>query len=228
MFRIQPLMVLFDPAYHTHARVSKSPALYTAVLSVTCRFDRPELAPILREHAMSLVNRIVDSGAVDITLVQALMVLAYCKHVEDRSAYLKIGLAVRAACQLRIDTRRKGPLPDGPGSEDAVREILDRERTWWSEYLVDCSSFGPSDHHRFVAYALVISVAYHRKADLRAEADWAYSQAFDLPPFVPYSASGKAELVAWAGEHRGLDINVDRFMSFTAGYVWAEWQHGSC
>lgn len=46
---------------------------------------------------------------------------------EDNSAWLRVGVAIRLAYQLRLHTRRLGPLP---ADETQARIILDRERTW--------------------------------------------------------------------------------------------------
>lgn len=50
------------------------------------------------------------------------------QEVEDGSAWLKIGIAIRLAYQLRLHNRRKGPLP---ADELEARMVLDRERTWF-------------------------------------------------------------------------------------------------
>ncbi|OCF34416.1 hypothetical protein I316_03930 [Kwoniella heveanensis BCC8398] len=125
--RLADIIACFDPAYTTYERARSSPALFTAMLFASARFFRPDISPTLRSHAEVLVNRAVTEGVFDLPTIQALLVLAYWKLPKDGTAYIKLGIAIRAACQLRLWKKRAGPLPQ---DEEEARAVLDRERTW--------------------------------------------------------------------------------------------------
>ncbi|WVQ95862.1 hypothetical protein IAU59_002961 [Kwoniella sp. CBS 9459] len=124
---LSDIIACFDPKYTTYERVRSSPSLFTAMLFASARFFRPDLSPTLRSHAEVLVNRAVTEGLFDLPTIQALLVLAYWKLPKDGTAYIKLGIAIRGACQLRLWKKRTGPLPQ---NEEEARAVLDRERTW--------------------------------------------------------------------------------------------------
>ncbi|WVF68310.1 hypothetical protein IAT40_003075 [Kwoniella sp. CBS 6097] len=124
---LSDIISCFDAAHTTYERARSSPSLFTAMLFASARFFRPDLSPTLRSHAEVLVNRAVTEGLFDLPTIQALLVLAYWKLPKDGTAYIKLGIAIRAACQLRLWKKRTGPLPAG---EEEARAVLDRERTW--------------------------------------------------------------------------------------------------
>lgn len=122
---------LFDPVIHTFERIRSSPELFSATLGVAARFKLPELCQTLLEHADRLVMRALFVGRVKLSLVQALMVMVHWKAPEDQSAYMKLGMAFRAACQLQLGKSIGQPLPS---DEHAARERLDGERLWLCEF----------------------------------------------------------------------------------------------
>lgn len=100
------------------------------MLYASSRFFHPEICRPLYNHANTIVNRMITQGTVDLPSVQALIMLAFWSVQNDESAYMKSGIAVRAACQLRLWKKHDRPLPQ---DEEEVRAILDRERTWIGE-----------------------------------------------------------------------------------------------
>jgi hypothetical protein len=128
--KVCPLSALFDPAYTTYERSRNRPALQTAILWAASRFFRPDLESALHRHAEFLINRATNSGLVDLQTLEAIHVLVIWKEPNDRSAYMKIGIAVRMAYQLGLDTARTTALPQ---DEEEARSIVDAERTWISE-----------------------------------------------------------------------------------------------
>lgn len=123
---------MFDAVYHTYDRVRASTILFTAVLAASARFFRPDLAENLHSRADTLILRAVLGGLHDLQLVQAILVLVYWKRTpDDRTAYVRIGLACRLLCELRIAF----PTPHlmNPMSDEEERRQVDSERTMYSE-----------------------------------------------------------------------------------------------
>lgn len=103
--------------------------LLSSLLAVSARFFRNDLYDPLLDHAETLLGRQIVSGSLDLAAIQAIMVLVLWKSPEDRSAYLKIGIAVRAAQQLGINKAQE----EVKGSNQQARMIVDKTRTWYSE-----------------------------------------------------------------------------------------------
>lgn len=118
---------LFDLALHTFESVRSSPELFAATMGVAARYKLPDLCQTLLDHANRLIMRSLAIGKATVGIVQALMVLVHWKDPEDHGAYMKIGMAFRAACQLQLGRTIGEPLP---ASERAARERLDGERLW--------------------------------------------------------------------------------------------------
>ncbi|KIR59881.1 hypothetical protein I312_101453 [Cryptococcus bacillisporus CA1280] len=133
-----PIIALLDFEYHTYERVKLSDSLFTAMLYASSRFFHPEICRPLYNHANTIVSRMITHGTVDLPSVQALIMLAFWSVQNDESAYMKSGIAVRAACQLRLWKKHDRPLPQ---DEEEVRAILDRERTWIAVIIMD-AGFG--------------------------------------------------------------------------------------
>ena len=79
--------------------IETSPELTSAVLAASSKFFLPESYSRLVQHAQTLVSRSVSLGTCDIGLIQALMILVCWKAPTDRSAFIKIGMAVRLGYQ---------------------------------------------------------------------------------------------------------------------------------
>ncbi|WVQ84822.1 hypothetical protein IAT38_006979 [Cryptococcus sp. DSM 104549] len=129
-----PILAGMDIVYLTYERMRSSDTLFTAMLYASARFHHPEICRGLYAHANMLVNRITTHGVLDVACIQALIILAYWSLPGDRSAYLKSGLALRAATQLRLWKRAERPLPE---DQDAARAILNSERTWIALLILD-------------------------------------------------------------------------------------------
>jgi hypothetical protein len=121
---------MFDPHYHTMERVRQSPILLTAILAAAALFLRPELADQLRKVADMYIVRKMASGHYDLTLIQAILVLVYWKHPNDRTTYQKMGMAVRLVHELRLQ-RLTDPARTLKVSmtEEEERGRVDIERT---------------------------------------------------------------------------------------------------
>lgn len=75
-------------------------ALLTAVLAAASKFFHgPEVYRGLLDHAQVLINRAVAEGHCEIGMIQCLMVLSHFKETRDRTAWIKIGMALRFAYQ---------------------------------------------------------------------------------------------------------------------------------
>ncbi|GAA5845726.1 hypothetical protein JCM9279_006086 [Rhodotorula babjevae] len=122
-------IVLFDAHLHTADYVrTTSTALFTAILTASAKFFRPDLYPQLLSSAQQLVTRAMGGdGDPEIGLLQSLLILTYWKEPFDTSAWLRVGYAIRLGYQLGLHHKRRQPLPE---NEHEARVMLDRERTW--------------------------------------------------------------------------------------------------
>ncbi|GAA5945842.1 hypothetical protein JCM3775_001903 [Rhodotorula graminis] len=122
-------IVLFDAHLHTADYVrTTSTVLFTAILTASAKFFRPDLYPQLLASAQQLVTRAMGGdGDPEIGLLQSLLILTYWKEPFDTSAWLRVGYAIRLGYQLGLHHKRRHPLPE---NEHEARVMLDRERTW--------------------------------------------------------------------------------------------------
>ncbi|KAF8669655.1 Fungal specific transcription factor domain [Rhizoctonia solani] len=125
---LNPLIALLDPALHTPTYVrTRSSVLFTAILTVSCRFARPNVWENCNSLGQTLLGRALADGICSIEYVQALSLLTFWKDSRDSSSWRKVGLAIRMAYELNLHDPRTEPLsPD----ELLAREQLNKERTW--------------------------------------------------------------------------------------------------
>ncbi|BEJ01330.1 hypothetical protein CcaverHIS631_0600120 [Cutaneotrichosporon cavernicola] len=114
---------------HTVSFLRTSSMLFTTILAAASKYALPERHGTLLAHAESLINRATNGGECCTALIQSLLILVYYKGPTDRSAWLKIGIAIRFAFQLRWHEAR--PSMTLPADEHEARLILDPERTWF-------------------------------------------------------------------------------------------------
>lgn len=81
------------------------------VLAIASKFFRPDFYLPLLSHGKTLINRAISTGESDPGLIQALAIAVYWKEPSDKSVWLKIGTAIRMACQLGWHLGPKRPLP---------------------------------------------------------------------------------------------------------------------
>ncbi|WVF69433.1 hypothetical protein IAT40_004210 [Kwoniella sp. CBS 6097] len=110
--RLNPMIALFDPNVHTLTVLRESPFLFTAILTVTAKFTRKDLYRPLLSHADLLLNRALFSGQCSIPVIKALIILVFWKDPRDKTAWLRIGIALRLSYQLGLHVPRTSPLPD--------------------------------------------------------------------------------------------------------------------
>lgn len=91
-----------------------SSALLTAVLVAASKFFRPDIYHQLLSHVQTLLNRAIGAGACDIGIIQCLLILVTFKAPTDRSAWIKIGMAIRLAYQHGWHVPLHRVLPDDP------------------------------------------------------------------------------------------------------------------
>jgi hypothetical protein len=121
-----------------------SSELLTAVLAASAKFFRPDLYPDLLEHAQALINRAIGAGACDIGIVQCLMIVVCWKAPTDRSAFIKVGMAIRLGYQHGWYLPSTRVLPDNerearlllvstPCESRFLTSRQNQERTWLCE-----------------------------------------------------------------------------------------------
>ncbi|BGP60975.1 hypothetical protein NBRC10512v2_002288 [Rhodotorula toruloides] len=126
--RMNAFIILLDPFLHTVNYVrNNSTVLFTSILAVSAKFLRPDLYPMLISSARHLTGRAIIDGKVSLGLIQSILLQVYWKEPEDRTAWLRIGEAIRMGFQLHLHDYRTTPLPD---DETEARQTMDRERTW--------------------------------------------------------------------------------------------------
>ena len=202
---------LFDPAYHTFERVRETSSLFTAILGVAARYRRPDLASPLLEHAERLMQRSLYDGQVDLAFVQTNIVMVHWKHPDDKSAYMKLGMAFRAAAQLRLGATMFQPLPV---EVTAARARLDRERTWLGERYNVC--WDPVADRSFIRSAISVTCSWQQlMSSIRDGLQWHIPPSCDVS-FFPSTVSRRggrlaqttpAFELAWRSAH-GHDVQV--------------------
>lgn len=85
---------------------SETVILFSAVLSAGAKFFRPDVYTTLLAQTQHILNRAVAEGVYDVGILQAIGILVYWRETTDRSAYMKIGIAIRLRCvaQCRVET----------------------------------------------------------------------------------------------------------------------------
>ncbi|KAB5590675.1 Fungal Zn(2)-cys(6) binuclear cluster domain containing protein [Ceratobasidium theobromae] len=125
---LNPIIALLDPALHSPSYVrNRSSVLFTAILTVACRFAQPNAWERCNALGQTLLGRALADGICSIEYVQALSLLTFWKDPRDSSSWRKVGLAIRMAYELNLHEPRGEPLPT---AELLAREQLNKERTW--------------------------------------------------------------------------------------------------
>ena len=106
------------------------PLLFTTILAVSAKFFRKELYDALANHSHTLLLRAVFSGQSSLDIVKALILMVFWRDPSDRSASIKIGIALRLCQQLNLHIPRTQRLPADRERADYIR---DSERTWFCE-----------------------------------------------------------------------------------------------
>ena len=136
-------LFLLDPEWHTPTLVcSRSLFLFTCVCAVASKFltRRPDLYSQCQRRAIKSAFDVMSRGVKSTEIVQGFLLLTlYNQPVErfeqDRT-WLFAGVAIRMAQDLNL--HRKCVVPEeSQRDEDYMREILNRERTWYICFCVD-------------------------------------------------------------------------------------------
>jgi hypothetical protein len=126
-------VAILDPVLHTASYCrTKSPLLYTAVLTVTSKVIRPKAYSSCLLLANKLVGQAVELGLCSVEIVQALSLLTHWKKADDATSWRRVGYAIRMAQELKMNAKASRPLPQ---NEKHAREVLNRERAWLSQSL---------------------------------------------------------------------------------------------
>lgn len=76
-----------------------------------------------------LLSRATGAGECEISIVKAILVLVFWKDPTDKSAWIKIGTAIRLGYQLGLH------LTGRSGGDD--QDLKDARRTWYCEFHMD-------------------------------------------------------------------------------------------
>ena len=91
---------------------NREPLLLTAIISAASKFFRPQYHRNLLEYTHVLLNRVMNAGECSIEAIQALLILVCFKEPTDKSAWIKIGMAVRLGYQHGWYRTRRSGLPE--------------------------------------------------------------------------------------------------------------------
>lgn len=94
-----------------------SAVLFSAVLAAASKFFRKDLYQVLLAHTQQLFNRALAESCYDISLIQAIGLLVYWRETTDKSAFVKIGIAIRMCYQLGLYFSQDAPVADSDTSD---------------------------------------------------------------------------------------------------------------
>ncbi|KPV78315.1 uncharacterized protein RHOBADRAFT_50795 [Rhodotorula graminis WP1] len=169
---------VLDPALHSPDWVRhKSALLFTAVITVTAKAERPKAYHACVLLSNKLVGQAVEFGLSTIEVVQSLLLLTHWKQPNDSSSWRKVGYAIRMAQELRLHVRAPRPLPE---DEHQAREVLNKERAWLNLVV--------ADYHLAIHHSLPRMIS---EEDVDDPADWVLEHADKLP------CPGESTLPPW-------------------------------
>lgn len=136
-------MFLLDPEWHTPTLVcSRSPFLFTCVCAVASKFytRRPDLYVQCQRRAIKGAFDAMSHGFKSPDIVQGFLLLTLYnqpveRYEEDRT-WLFAGVAIRMAQDLNLH-RKCVMSAEARADEPTMRDVLNRERTWYICFCVD-------------------------------------------------------------------------------------------
>ncbi|KAH7337220.1 hypothetical protein B0J17DRAFT_719127 [Rhizoctonia solani] len=193
---LNPLIALLDPALHTpHYVRTRSSVLFTAILTVACRFARPEAWGNCNSLAQTLLGRALADGICSIEYVQALSLLTFWKDSRDSSSWRKVGLAIRMAYELNLQEPRSEPL--------STVELLAREQIksglGYSLFVSD-----------FIPFYYYVLLTFQKGYDMTT------AMQRSNPQMIPdYSLPNAME---WLGDHPDFPCNADAMLVISSSF----------
>ncbi|KAL4401562.1 DNA-binding transcription factor [Malassezia pachydermatis] len=136
-------MFLLDPEWHTPTFVcSRSPFLFTCVCAVASKFytRRRDLYVQCQRRAIKSAFDVMSRGHKSPEIVQGFLLLTLYnqpveRYEEDRT-WLFAGVAIRMAQDLNLH-RKTVMSNEEKEDENKMRDVLNRERTWYICFCVD-------------------------------------------------------------------------------------------
>jgi hypothetical protein len=95
----------------------------TAVLAFASKFSRKDIFSILFAHSKTLLDRAILACTCDVTVAQSIMMHVFWKEPTDTTSWMKIGVAIRMAYQMRWHEGRKQDLPAGDTREARLQLV---------------------------------------------------------------------------------------------------------
>nr|XP_018263396.1 uncharacterized protein I303_04890 [Kwoniella dejecticola CBS 10117]OBR85554.1 hypothetical protein I303_04890 [Kwoniella dejecticola CBS 10117] len=120
-----------------YASIEQQFVLLSSVLAVSAKFFRIDLSDVLMSHAQISLQRAIFAGECSISLIKALIVLVFWKDPADKSAWTKIGIALRLSYQLSLHE-----ISCSTVTEQDYEQKRDGQRTW---YCLSCMDRSYSD-----------------------------------------------------------------------------------
>jgi hypothetical protein len=137
---LDPMLYTFD---YTRR---KSSFLFTVLMSISARVFRPDIAPTLRNHAESLLGKVLLSCEADIENAWAITLMYYWKELGDKRGYTLIGFAMRLAAASDWHGGRRCAYTGFNETIDSdkkeltemeARELRNQDRVWLCLNSVD-------------------------------------------------------------------------------------------
>lgn len=136
-------MFLLDPEWHTPTFVcSRSPFLFTCVCAVASKFytRRRDLYGQCQRRTIKSAFKVMSRGFKSTEIVQGFLLLTLYnqpveRYEEDRT-WLFAGVAIRMAQDLNLH-RKTVITKELMADENKMRDVLNRERTWYICFCVD-------------------------------------------------------------------------------------------
>jgi hypothetical protein len=108
-------------AVHTLKYVRRSSAVLTStILAAASHFLNPEIHQSLSNHAQTQLKHSIGEGMCNLELIQSILVQVYWKSPKDSTAWLRVGVAIRMAYQLRLHEAFNLLSPEGPTLQTIV------------------------------------------------------------------------------------------------------------
>ncbi|KAG8413017.1 hypothetical protein J3458_013438 [Metarhizium acridum] len=130
---LDPVLYTFD---YTRQRSS---FLFTVLMSISARVFRPDLAPVLRNHAETLLGKVLLSCEAEIENIWAIVCMYYWKELGDKRGYTLIGFAMRLAAASDWHGGRRNAYTGFDETTNRInaklreveaRKLRDQDRAW--------------------------------------------------------------------------------------------------
>ncbi|KZV91602.1 hypothetical protein EXIGLDRAFT_769749 [Exidia glandulosa HHB12029] len=135
--RLNPFLMMFDPNLHSMQYIrSRSPFLFTCMLTAACKLWRPEAHKGCLDLTRAFIPLAFERQWRSVEVVQAFLFLSFYPESDDDRAWTYVGYASRMAIQLGMH-RVGGGFDTEPDAPISAAERRARERTYLVLFIQD-------------------------------------------------------------------------------------------